>query len=217
MWMSISIFVALVILSLLAYLYTAAKDKPITVNERYMLVYEDGLLDLIAGLFLISAGVMLNVNPGLMGIFIPLLYVVFLTAKTAITKPRLDPAALPTEVAKQRQLKLLLLLGLALFVGIVAFLLFAADISAVREGLTSYFAPTLVLGLTALLTLWAYRTGVRRLYLYAALVLAVYGSSFWLAISFSLYLVTIGMGMLLIGLSVTARFVYEHPKLSPSG
>lgn len=217
MWLSISIFIALVILAVLAYLYTTQQEKPIAVNERYMLIYEDGLLDLFAGLFLISAGVMLNVNPGLMGIFIPLLYVVLLLAKTVITKPRLAPAALPAEAAKRRQLKALLLLGLALFVGMVAFLLFAADRNAVRSWLTLYLAPMLVLVLTGALTLWAYRTDIKRLYLYTALVLAVYGSSFWLAVTFPTYLTAVGIGVLLIGLGVTARFVQEHPKLSPSG
>lgn len=216
MWLATSILIALLVLAVLASLYTVQKDRPIGVNERYMMVYEDGLLELCAGLFLILAGLMFDVNPGLMGIFIPLLYVVLLSAKTAITKPRLDPADLPAEAAKRRQLKMFLLLGLALLVGMVAFLLFAADIAVVRGWLTQFLAPTFVLVFTALLVLWAYGTGARRLYLYASLLLTIYMSSFWLAISFSMYLIVIGIGVLLVGIYITMRFVQEHPKLAAS-
>lgn len=217
MWLSISIFIALAILAVLAYLYTAQKDKPIAADERYMMVYEDGLLELFAGLFLLLAGVTLDVNPGWIGIFIPLLYALLLSAKTAITKPRLDPVALPAAVAKRRQLKMILLLGLVLLVGMGSFLLFAVDTALVREWLTHLLAPTVVLVLTPLLALWAYRTGVRRLFLYAALVLAVYVSSFWLSVTFPIYLLAVGIGMILVGMRETIHFVQEHPKLSTSG
>lgn len=216
MWLSISILVALLILAVLAYLYTAQKDTPIAANERYMMVYEDGLLELVGGMVLVLAGVMFDVNPGLIAIFVPLFYAVLLSAKTAITKPRLDPAELTTEVAKRRQLKMLMVVGLALLVGMVAFVFFVADIAAVRSWLTRYLALTLVLVLTALLTLWAYRTGARQLYLYAALVLVLYVSSYWLAVTFPMYLIAVGIGMMLIGMGETIRFVQEHPKLPMS-
>jgi hypothetical protein len=217
MWLSIAILVALVVLAVLGYLYTAQKDKPIADDMRYMMVYEDGLLDLSAGLFLLSAGIMLDANSGLIGIFIPLLYVLLLLAKRASTEPRLDPAALPADVTKRRQLKMFMLLGVTLLVGMVAFLLFVVDIAAVRGWLDQYLTPTIVIAITALLTIWAYRTGVWRLSLYAAFVLAIYLSSFWLPVTLPIYLIALGIGVMLVGIGVTVRFVQEHPKLSMSG
>ncbi|MEZ4621498.1 MAG: hypothetical protein R2867_39180 [Caldilineaceae bacterium] len=214
MWLYISIFIVLIVLALLLSLYTAQREKPIAADERYMMVIEDGLLELCGGLFLILAGAMFTVNPALIAIFAPLLYVTLLSAKTAVTKPRLDLADLPAEVAGRRQLKMLMLLGLAVLVGMVAFLFFVVDIAALRGWLTLYLTPTLVFVIAASLTLWAYRTGIGRLSLYAALILAIYTSSFWLPITFPIYLIAIGSGMILVGARETVRFVQEHPKLS---
>ncbi|MEZ4736448.1 MAG: hypothetical protein R3E79_55890 [Caldilineaceae bacterium] len=79
-----------------------------------------------------------------------------------------------------------------------------------------YTSPMLVLVLTGALTLWAYRTDIKRLYLYTALVLAVYGSSFWLAVTFPTYLTAVGIGGA-VDWARYDRFCAGTSKLSPSG
>ena len=132
-------------------------------------------------------------------------------------QPRTRQRELPADVAKRRQLSMFVVLGLALLLGVLAFALFAANISWIRAWPDQYFMPTLVLVLAGAFAFWAYRTGVQRLYLYAAFVLAAYVASFWLPFAFPIYVVVIGVGVMLVGLFMMVRFIQEHPKLSTSG
>ena len=217
MWFPMVIAIALVTLAVAGYLYVSQKDKPIDDNSRYMMVYEDGLFDLFFGLMLVAGGILLDVYAGMIGILFAVLYPFLLSAKAYITKPRLDPAELPLDVAKRRQLSMFLVLGLTLLVGVLVFLVSAANIAWVRGWLDQYFMPTLVFIAAGALALWAYRTDVQRLYLYAAFVLAAYVASFWLMLAFPIYVVAIGIGVTLVGLFTMARFIQAHPKLAASG
>lgn len=72
-------------------------------------------------------------------------YPFLLAAKTFITKPRFDPTELPPERAKRRQLSMFVVLGIALFAGLLTFLLIAADVGWARPWLDQYLLPTAVL------------------------------------------------------------------------
>ncbi|MCB0064340.1 MAG: hypothetical protein KDE19_19585 [Caldilineaceae bacterium] len=217
MWQTISILLALVVLALFGYLYTAQRQKPLTEESFYMVVYEDGLLDLFGGLFLMMGGILLEINAGMVAISAPLLYALLLMGKRVVTQPRLDPATLPSAAAKQRQLSMLLVLGLVLFLGIAALLLSLRYLPGARSWLADYLVPILVLVVAGSLSVWAYRTGVKRLYLYAVFVVAAYVSHFWLMWTFPTYLSAIGLGVATVGLAVMVQFIQGHPKLSPSG
>lgn len=217
MWISISVAIALVLLAVVGYLLASQREKPIEDDNRYMMVYEDGLFELFFGLLLIAAGILLNYYAGMVGVLFALLYPFVLSAKALITKPRLDPSELPNDVVKRRQLSMFVVLGLFLLAGMLFVVLLEVQLPVLRGWLDRYLVMALAVVLAGLLTLMAYRTGAQRLYLYAAFVLAAYLSSFWLAFAFPLYLIAIGMGVMVVGLTVTMRFIQEHPKLVASG
>lgn len=216
MWLSMAIAVALVVLAVAGYLFVSQKEKPVDDDNLYMMVFEDGLFELFFGLLLIAAGILLDYYAGMVGILFALLYPFLISAKALITKPRLDPAELPSDVAKRRQLSMFAVLGLLLLLGILAFLLLELNLPTVRGWLDQYLMMTVSILLAGLLALGAYRSGLQRLYLYAAFVLAAYLSSFWLELAFPIYLIAIGIGVMLVGLTITVRFIHDHPKLAPS-
>lgn len=216
MWLSIAIAVALVTLAVAGYLFVSQKEKPVDDENLYMMVFEDGLFEVFFGLLLIAAGILLDEYAGMVGILFALLYPFLISAKALITKPRLDPAELPSGVAKRRQLSMFVVLGLILMVGILAFVLVEVNLPALRGWLDQYFMVTLSIVLAGLLALGAYRSGVQRLYLYAAFVLFAYLSTFWLDLAFPVYLIAVGIGVMIVGLAITVRFIHDHPKLAPS-
>ena len=216
MWILMAIAIALVVLAIAGYLFVSQKDKPVDDNSLYMMVFEDGLFELFFGLLFIASGILLDYYAGMVGILFALLYPFLLSAKALITKPRLDPSELPNDVAKRRQLSMFVVLGLFLLAGMLFVVLLEVQLPVMRGRLDRYLVMALAVVLAGLLTLMAYRTGAQRLYLYAAFVLAAYLSSFWLAFAFPLYLIAIGMGVMVVGLTVTMRFIQEHPKLAAS-
>ena len=217
MWLSMVVAIALVTLAVAGYLYVSQKDKPIDEDNRYMMVYEDGLFEVFAGLMLVAGALLLDIYAGMIAILFAVLYPFLLSAKALITKPRLDPAEFPSDVAKRRQLSMFIVLGLTLVLGVLAFLLFAANRAWLRPWLDQYFMSVMVLVLAGALTIWAYRADVPRLYLYAAFVLVAYVASFWLTLAFPIYVLAVGIGVVVVGLITMARFIQEHPKLSTSG
>ena len=214
MWFSMTIAIGLVVLAVAGYLYVAQKDKPIEDQQRYMMVYEDGLFEVFFGLLLVIGGILLDYYAGMVAILFAVLYPFLLSAKTMITKPRLDPAELSADVAKQRQLSMFVVLGLTLLLGLLAFALFAADLPSVRPLLDLYFMPALIFIFAAIFAFAAYHTGAKRLYLYAIFILVGYLSSFWLPLAFPIYIIALGTGVILVGLNRTIHFIQEHPKLS---
>ncbi|MBV7331518.1 hypothetical protein KFU94_25440 [Chloroflexi bacterium TSY] len=216
MWFSMMIAIGLVTLAVAGYFFVSRRDEPIETNRLYMMVYEDGLFEVFFGVLLIAVGFMLDVYAGMIGILFAILYPFLLAAKTFITKPRFDPTELPPEKAKRRQLSMFVVLGMALFAGLLTFLLIVANVGWARHWLDLYLLPTVVLVIAGLFALSAYRTDIQRLYLYAAFILLAYVASFWLTLPFPIYLIAIGIGVTVVGLFMMVRFIQAHPTLSES-
>lgn len=67
----------------------------------------------------------------------------------------------------------------------------------------------------ALLGFWGYRSSERWLIGYAALFLAALLVSFWVNRPIYVYALVLGALIGATGLTMTVRFVHEHPKLTP--
>ncbi len=213
MWLIFSIAILLVLLALLAVFFTWRKET-LTTDERYMMYYEDGLFDLFFGLMLIFFGLMVDGYPSFTAIAFVLLYPFLLTAKESITKPRLRPEELSPETAKARRLKMFIVLGLTLLLGILVFeLTFWNSPPWLTAWLDQYLMLVVMLVVAAFFASWGYQSGAKRLYAYGALFLLAYLSSLWLNLAFPIYVLVVGVVMTLVGLAMTAQFIQDHPKI----
>jgi len=215
MWtfLSIFIFVVLLVLLLLAFLL---KDN-VTPDRLYMVYYEDGLWDLYLGALLLLLGVAEWLETPLIGIIPAILYPLLLALKQAITAPRLRPGDLPPAQATQRRTLVLLVLGLFFLGGLLLFALSTGGPPTWLHGwLDRYLPLALWLLVIALLGFWGYRSSERRLIGYAALFLAALLVSFWVDLPIYVYALVLGVLIFASGLRMTVRFVHEHPKLTPA-
>lgn len=214
MWafMSIFIFVTLLALLLLAFL----RKGNVATDRLHMVYYEDGLWDLYLGAILLLLGVAEWVETPLIGIIPAILYPLLLALKQAITAPRLRPGDLPPAQVTQRRTLVFVVLGLFFLGGLLLFALSTGGPPTwLRGWLDRYLPLALWLLVIALLGFWGYRSSERRLVGYAALFLAALLVSFWVDLPLYLYALVLGALIGVTGLTVTVRFVHEHPKLTP--
>ena len=218
MWafMPIFIFVTLLALLLLAFLLKGN----VATDRLYMVYYEDGLWDLYLAAILLLLGVAEWIETPLIGIIPAILYPLLLATKQSITAPRLRPEELPPTQATQRRTLLFMVLGLLFLCGLLLFALGSViAATAASIGLSGWVDRYLPLALwwlmIALFALWGYQSGERRLIGYAALCLVALLVSIWIDLPIYVYALVLGVFMGVIGLTVTVRFVHEHPKLTP--
>lgn len=214
MWdlMSIFIFVVLLALLLLAFLF---KNNGAT-DRLYMVYYEDGLWDLYLAAILLLLGVAEWIETPLIGIIPAILYPLLLATKQAITAPRLRPEELPPQQANQRRTLLFMVLGLLFLCGLLVFALTEGGPFTWLSGWIDRYLPlALWLLVIALFAFWGYQSGERRLIGYGALCLAALLVSVWVDLPIYVYALVLGALIGVIGLTVTVRFVHEHPKLTP--
>lgn len=211
LWGMISIVLVLLIVAVLGLIFAARKEKP--ADETFMTYYEDGLFDLFFGLGLILYGIVIEVLPSLVGITFVLLYPILLALKQAITKPRVRPEEVTPATVRSRNMAMFAVLGLVFLLGLVFFELSFWDrppwlIDWLRQN-----TPMTITALAALVfVIWGYKSGVTRLYAYAALFVITYLVSQWITLTLPIYLIVLGSGITLTGLWVTAQFVRSHPK-----
>lgn len=211
-FMSIFIFVILLALLLLAFLLKGN----VTTDRLYMVYYEDGLWDLYLASILLLLGIAAWVETSLIGIIPAILYPLLLATKQAITAPRLRPEELPPPQANQRRTLLFMVLGLLFLCGLLVFALTGGGPATWLRGWIDQYLPLAVwLLVSALFAFWGYQSGERRLIGYAALCLAALLVNFWVDLPIYVYALVLGALIGAVGLTVTVRFVQEHPKLRP--
>lgn len=214
MWafMPIFIFVTLLALLLLAFLLKGN----VATDRLYMVYYEDGLWDLYLAAILLLLGVAEWIETPLIGIIPAILYPLLLATKQSITAPRLRPEELPPTQATQRRTLLFMVLGLLFLCGLLLFALIEGGPFTWLSGWVDRYLPLALWWLMiALFALWGYQSGERRLIGYAALCLVALLVSIWIDLPIYVYALVLGVFMGVIGLTVTVRFVHEHPKLTP--
>lgn len=214
MWILFAISILLVLLAGLAVIFTWRKEQ-LTTDESHMMYYEDGLLEVFFGLMLIFFGATVDTYSAFTGIAFALLYPFLLAAKQSITKPRLRPEELSAATAKTRRLSMFMVLGLALLFGVLFFqLTYWTNPGWLVAWLDQYLMLVVTLVIAVFFASWGYQSGIGRLHAYSALFLLAYGASVWLNLAFPIYVLAIGVVITLIGLTVMAQFIQEHPKIN---
>lgn len=176
----------------------------------------DGLGELFAGsgLLVFGLGILIDI-PWLGAIFPAMLLPVWQSLRRSLIAPRLraDEVVSPEEANGNTRVGLVL--GTAsLLLGILFFALMSTDIltPTFQTWFRAYFA--LLLGLVGAFfcVLGALLTGIRRLYAYAALVVAIFGSGQVFGWGLEVSMASTGVVFLLVGAVLLRTFLRQHPK-----
>jgi len=195
-----------------------AKEPNLKEIERktYISYHQDGLLDIFASLYIVgfSIGILLDfIWDYSFGILIPGFLVVlvlplWLAAKRKITMPRIGFVKFGTN-----SLKLTAILTGLTVVGAFFFLTFALFI---KSSVWADFISTnglILMGIGSLTVsfLFGYATGLKRLYAYGVLALALFVGGHFLSVFFAYLVLTLGVAVMLVGSSLLVRFVRKYP------
>lgn len=172
--------------------------------------FEDGLWDLLLGIFLLGWGVgILTDNAAFSGIWIVVLYPIVFGLKKRLTYPRIGYAKVRQA---DRRLRQLLIAGVVcLLLGIFAFLMFQSGttpdwLAGNFDFIFGAVFATLALAVAA----WWW---VRRWYVYSGLILAAFAAQNWLGWPFEWAFFIAGGLVTISGALVLTRFLRRYPKI----
>jgi hypothetical protein len=183
-------------------------------KKAYLNYHEDGVLDLIMGASCLGIAAFFGTGNIVFNMFtwMPILF--FMPLKNRITFPRIGYVKFDTR--RGRPAKLILLMSvtivLGLFVlGTVFFLNTGRVDPAVRSWIGEHLILILGLIFALILTMVAFTTSIRRLYLYAGLAAVSFVTSFLLELPEFAGFLAIGVVVFVSGIVQVVRFVRKYP------
>jgi hypothetical protein len=208
------------------YISVETMTKQATLREvekkAYMSYHQDGLIDIVIGLYALSFGLGilidimwdLNFAAIMPAILIAIVLPVWIQAKRKITMPRIGYV----KFGRRGSNKLFaLLLGLSV-AGLGVFMLFGFFMMGqngrpwwIETILFQYGMIWIGLGAAVIGSLFAYTMGLKRLYGYGWLTFALFASGHFLSIPFQYLLLAIGSVIIASGAVLLVRFIRKYP------
>jgi hypothetical protein len=190
-------------------------------KKTYMSYHQDGLLDIIIGLYALAFGIgifadkILDFSFAVLmpGILIVIILPIWIQAKRKITLPRIGYVNIGTKGSNKL---FALLLGLAV-AGLGVFFLFT--MMTFQNGRPEWIETILFqygmiwigLGAAVIGSLFAYTMGLKRLHGYGLLTLALFVSGYFLNVPFEYLLLVAGSVIIASGAVLLARFIRKYP------
>jgi len=176
--------------------------------------YDDGLLDLLAGLALLAMGLSIGTEmSGMAGVWAALIFPMWLGLRQRLIEPRTGYVEFaPERRAKLRRTQIILVLGgvFTLLGGVAVFVM--TNREAGGPGIMKQLGPipfAIALALPALIG--ALLLGVHRWFVHAGVIVGLVSAGHVLDLPFRLTLSTAGAIVLLIGVVILVRFLRAHP------
>ena len=192
-------------------------------KRTYSSYHQDGIIDIFIGTYIILFATSILVNNILdlstwfviPAIFPALMVPVWMALKKRITIPRIGYVKFKATGAN----KLTFLFIGTLVAGVGAFFLFALGSTQtwaleLRNIVTQNGMLLIGLGAFIISSLFGYTIGLKRLYAYGILTLALFGLLQFITFPFEYILFTIGLIIILCGIALLSRFVQKYPKTS---
>jgi hypothetical protein len=190
-------------------------------KKTYMSYHQDGLLDIIIGLYALAFGIgivadkILDFSFAVLmpGILIAVILPIWIQAKRKITLPRIGYVNIGTKGSNKL---FALLLGLSV-AGLGVFFLFT--MMTFQNGRPEWIETILFqygmiwigLGAAVIGSLFAYTMGLKRLHGYGLLTLALFVSGYFLGVPFEYLLLVVGSVIIASGAVLLARFIRKYP------
>ena len=190
-------------------------------RKAYMSYHQDGLLDMVIGLYALSFGLGIFVDKILefsfaaimSAITISIVLPIWIHAKKKITMPRIGFVKFGAGGSNKLFAIFLGLavasLGVSLALGV--FMIGQNGRPVWLEILFQYGMIWIGLGAAVIGSLFAYTMGLKRLHGYGLLTLAVFVSGHFLGIPFESLLLTIGSVIIASGAALLAQFIRRYP------
>jgi hypothetical protein len=180
-------------------------------RKAFVSYQQDGLLDLFLGMLLLVWGLTMEPRLGGMGgVWFVVLFPIFLLARRRITYPRLGYAQFTKERRNRRRL-VALFTATALLGLMVAFLWSSQSFPGLRDWLHRYIVIFFGGLIAAVLLFKAGISGIRRLYLYATVILISFAAAQWSSVHFRYSFIISGAVILISGVVVLTRFLRRYP------
>ena len=190
-------------------------------KKTYMSYHQDGLIDIIIGLYALTFGLgiiidrlfELNFATIIPGMLIAIVLPIWLAAKRKITLPRIGYVNIG---AKGSNKLFALLLGLSV-AGLGVFFLFtmltleSGRPEWIETILFQYGTIWIGLGAAVIGSLFAYTMGLKRLHAYGLLTLALFASGYFLSFPFQYLLILTGGVIMACGLALLVQFIQKYP------
>lgn len=189
-------------------------------KKAYMSYHQDGLLDIVIGVYALSFGLGIVADKILdfsfavimPGILIAIVLPIWIQAKRKITMPRIGFVNFG---ARGSNKLFAVFLGLAVAALGVFFLFTLATAQNGRpvwiDIIFQYGMVLIGLGAAVIGSLFAYTMGLKRLHVYGLLTLALFASGHFLSIPFEYLLLTIGGVIIASGAALLVQFIRRYP------
>lgn len=191
-------------------------------KKTYMSYHQDGLIDIFVGVYvlLFASGILLMTVTDFSTWFaipaiVPAIMVpIWISAKKRITMPRIGYVKLGSRGANKL---MAIFLGLTV-AGLGVFMVFGLG-AFMGQGwaltLKNLIIPNsmIIIGISAaaISSLFAYTMGLKRLYAYGLLVLALFFTGHFTTIPFGYFLLAIGLVIIINGFVILMRFTRRYP------
>jgi hypothetical protein len=189
-------------------------------KKAYMSYHQDGLIDIVIGLYALAFG--LGIVAGkildfgfatiMPAILIAIVLPIWIQAKRKITMPRIGYVKFG---AKGSNKLFAIFLGL-MVAGLGVFFVFT--LATVQNGrpvwietVFQYGMIVIGLGSAIIASLFAYTMGLKRLYGYGLLTFALFASGHFLSVPFEYLLLTIGSVIIASGAALLVQFIRRYP------
>jgi hypothetical protein len=189
-------------------------------KRTYMSYHQDGLLDIFVGVYvlLFALGILLMTVTDfstwfvIPAIFPAIMIPIWISAKKRITMPRIGYVKFGSRGANKL---MAVLVGLMVF-GLGTFMVFSFSSSqgwalSLRNLIISNGMIIIGVAAAAISSLFAYTMGLKRLYAYGLLTLALFFAGHFSTIPFGYFLLTIGLVIVINGFVLLIRFIRKYP------
>ena len=191
-------------------------------KKAYMSYHQDGLLDIVIGLYAVAFGIGIFVDKILEfsfaaimpAILISIVLPIWIQAKKKITMPRIGFVKFGTRGSNKL---FALFLGL-MVAGLGVFMMLSFFMATGQNGrpwwfeiLFQYGMVWIGLGAAVIGSLFAYTMGLKRLHGYGLLTFALFASGRFLSIPFEYLLLTVGSVIIASGAILLVRFIRQYP------
>ncbi|MFC2034492.1 hypothetical protein ACFLTT_03740, partial [Chloroflexota bacterium] len=179
-----------------------------------MSYFQDGLWDIVLGLFLLGWGLTVMFDmPWLPGATFIAFFWLALGLKQKITYPRIGYAK-PAEQQK-KMIRIIIAGAVTLLLGTAVLLMVVTQ--GMPQFLHHYFEFLFGTMLSILIVLIGYLWGIIRWYSYAGLLFVSAAFNQWSGLSFELSFIIPGGIILLYGLNIFVRFLQKYPRVPTDG
>ncbi len=183
-------------------------------NRAYVSYHQDGLIDILLGAGITGFGLQMLTGSAAFMFLTWMPFLLYLPLKNKVTAPRFGYVRFSGEQEERTRNIRLILLGMltfTLFLGLFVFMMYGRVAPEWRDFIGKN-VMLLLGGLAALMLAVAGAvTGLKRLYLYAALTLLFNLAGTWLPIHEGLTTVLLGIVIMVCGFWLLVRFLRTYP------